>query len=451
MDDSLLVGQAVAGDLESFGQLYDQFLPRVYDFAWRTLGDEAEAADVTRDVFLQAARRLSHGTAGASFRQWLFAIAFKLVLARADRLGSNAPATGPRYEEAFGSFAVPDPARVADPALIGDDHELAALVWEAASSLTPRDRAILDLHLRQGLDSVELAAILGINKRDAANLVARMKAAAADVIASYVIARRGGSMCDRLQEVLAPFDLPPYTDAARHAVDTHIKDCATCTAARARIAPPLEVFGAFVAAEAPSALKGDIWSAIAAGWTARPLTIADLEAPTAPLDAVGPSGLLSLGGAGMSGGYPPPGAGSWDRRQIIWFGGAAAGLILFAFIVGFVAVNVLGAGGNSPSGGAVAASPSPSDTPLASSSITPGVAILTPTPNLTPSVTPPATATPTPAPPTATPTLAPAPPSPTRTPAGTATKPPAGTPTPTRTPGGPTPVPTPTVPVTPTP
>ena len=54
MDDTLLVSRAMAGDLDSFGQLYDRYFPRVYDFAWRVLRDAEEAASATESIFATA-------------------------------------------------------------------------------------------------------------------------------------------------------------------------------------------------------------------------------------------------------------------------------------------------------------------------------------------------------------------------------------------------------------
>ncbi len=342
MDDALLVGRATSGDLESFGQLFDQYYPRVFDFAWRTLGDPVAAAEATRDIFLQAARRLPQRTGGMAFRAWLFSLAFGAVVSS---VAARAAVGGPLHEEAFGSFEVPDPARVTDPALIGNDHELAVLVWEALTSLTPRDRAILDLHVRQGLDSAAMAPVLGLNKRDAANLVDRMKRAASDVVLSYVIARRCSTACGRLEEVLAPFDMPPYTDAARRAVDTHIKDCTECSDARMRLVPPLEVYGALAAGEPPLEAKGDIWSAIAAGWAARRDPIADLAPESAGQSSGDGLSLSGVGGDGRDVGGLGVATGGWDRRQVFWFAGAAVGLIAFAFLAGFVATTALGGNG----------------------------------------------------------------------------------------------------------
>lgn len=433
MDDGLLASRAAAGDLESFGQLYDQYLPRVYDFSWRTLGDAGEAAEASRQIMLRAARRISEGLSGATFRSWLFALAFQHVVPLADARGpSGAPA--PVHEEAYGSFEVPDPARLADPALVGGDHELAAMVWEAADSLSARDRAVLDLHVRQGLDSAELAPILGVSKSDAPNLIRRMKAAAEAVIASYVMARRGGSACPQLEEVLAPFAIPPFTDAARRAVDAHVKDCTVCGQGRARLVPPLDVYGALAAARAPLELKGDVWSAIAAGWPAAARSVDGGElAPFARAPA-STGAVLSLGGGGdYPDGFAPIASGGWGRNQILLFGAAAAGLILFAFAAGFVAVNALG---NDSNGGGLVTTPTGTpaseDTATPATSFTPGVAVLTATPNLTPSATLVPTETP-PPPPTDTATSVPPTAAPTK-PLGTPTRSGVRTATPTRTP-----------------
>jgi RNA polymerase sigma factor (sigma-70 family) len=433
MEDGLLASRAAAGDLESFGQLYDQYLQCVYDFAWRTLGDAGDAAEASRQIMLRAARRIREGTGGATFRSWLFALAFQHVVPLAEaRGGSSAPA--PLHEEAYGSFEVPDPSRLTDPALVGGDHELAALVWEAATSLSARDRAVLDLHVRQRLDSAELAPILGVSKNDAANLITRMKMTADGVMASYVMARRGGAACPQLEEVLAPYAIPPFTDAARRAVDAHVKDCVVCGQGRARLVPPLEVYGALAVARAPLELKGDVWSAIAAGWSAPARSVGGGELAPFAGAPVGTAAALSLGGGGdYPGGYAPAASGGWGRNQILLFAAASAGLILFAFAAGFVAVNTLGDDNNG--GEAVLTptdTPTSEDTATPTTSFTPGVAVLTATPNLTPSATPVPTETPT-LPPTETATTVPPTPTPTK-PVGSPTRSGVRTATPTRTP-----------------
>ena len=67
MDDALLVGRAMGGDLDSFGQLYDRYFNRIYDFCWRILRDSEEAGDVTQDVFLKVFRKIGAFRGDAKF------------------------------------------------------------------------------------------------------------------------------------------------------------------------------------------------------------------------------------------------------------------------------------------------------------------------------------------------------------------------------------------------
>ncbi|MBI5283895.1 MAG: sigma-70 family RNA polymerase sigma factor [Chloroflexi bacterium] len=457
MEDTLLVSRAMAGDLDSFGQLYDRYFNRVYDFAWRILRDSDEAADVTQDVFMKAMQALPALSKAASFKSWLFTIAHHTAVSRAERAGRSVRMPSPVHEEAFGTFDVPDPCRIDNPAMAAEDHELAALVWEAASALNPRDYAVLDLHVRQGLDSAEIASVLQVSKGNAYTMVSRMKDAAADVIGSYVVARRGSKDCDALQRVLADFAFPPYTDEVRRAVDLHIKGCERCQGARRRLAAPLEIFGAFAAVPAPLALKGDAWRKIAGAWNV-PAAEASMMASAAPggpgagvtEGAYGAAALAGAGGGiGLGGGfgggddgfgagaYGMGGGGEWDRRRILWFVGAAAALLVFAFAVGAAMLMALGGNDEGGGGGAVAtktAGPTRTHTPVVS--ITPGVAVQTATPDLTPSITPTPADTETPEPETSTPipakpTNTPRPQTPTRTPTpGKAT----AVPSPTKTP-----------------
>lgn len=438
MDDTLLVSRAMAGDLDSFGQLYDRYFPRVYDFAWRVVRDSDGASSVTESVFATAMASLPQLASAASFRSWLFAIAFRSAVARA---GGASAAPGAAHEEAFGSFDVPDACFISDPSVAGGDPASAALVWEAATALSPRDYAVIDLHVREGLDSAEIGSVLAMSKGNAYTLVSRMTAAAADVMTGYVLARTGNKSCDQLQQILAPFDFPPYNDEIRRAVDAHTRECDTCQAARKLIPEPLAILGAFAAIKPPMSLKGDIWRTIAASWhvprAPASIVTAGVGDPGLPgggdrVPAALPAiGGIGLGGDGFGGGRfmgASEGAG-WDRKRVTWFAVAASAILLFAFAVGAVLVRAVGGGGGD---GAVAATKTPAATRTATAivSLTPGVAVTTPTaPTSTPTPeetsTPVPTDTPVPATPTDTPQSKPK----TATPSRTASAP-SATPTP---------------------
>jgi hypothetical protein len=336
------------------------------------------------------------------------------------------------HEEGFGAFDVPDPSRLDNPELAAGDAELAALVWEAADALNARDYALLDLHVRQGLESAEIAGVLGVSKGNAYTMVSRMKNAAADVISSYVVARRGSRDCEELQAVLAKFEFPPYTEEIRRAVDAHIKNCETCTQARKSLVAPLEIFGGFAMVPAPLALKGDVWGEVSTQWhISGPGALGPDGKPplgdTLPPSPYGAS-MLAAGAGGIGGGDGAAayagGGDDWDRTKIMWFIGGIVGLLIFAFAGGALIANAFSGGDDD----GASAGDRPTRTPTVLTTLTPGVAPpLTSTPNLTPSVTPEATATP-----AATNTAAPVPPTSTSEPEPEETDTPEPEATPTR-------------------
>jgi RNA polymerase sigma factor (sigma-70 family) len=425
MDDGLLVSRAIGGDLDSFGQLYDRYFGRVYDFCWRILRDADEAADAAQDVFMKAMNGLPSLTKTASFKSWLFTIAHNTAVTRAERSARTGPLPAPTHEEAFGSFDVPDPSRMDNAELVAEDHELAALVWEAAAALSPRDYAVLDLHVRQGLESAEIAQVLNVNKGNAYTMVSRMKQAAGDVIASYIVARRGSKDCEALRQVLADVHFPPYSDDARHAVDAHIKDCDVCQRSRKTLVAPLQIFGSFAAVPAPFALKGDIWRDVAGRWPYGDgaFAAAGAGAASSP-NSTFEAAMAAAGGGGMGGGGTSlmMGGASEGPNKLVMFAVAVLGMLVLAFAIAGGVILASGGGGDDDDG-----TPAGDETrtAIAATPSTPGVDVETPTPD------PDVTETPTEEAETETPTAEPAAESPTLeaptdtpVPAATATPPP---------------------------
>jgi RNA polymerase sigma-70 factor (ECF subfamily) len=76
--DEDLVVLAQHGERAAFGALYDRYLPRVYAYCYRLLGDREAAEDANTEVFMRALTALPVYRAG-SFRSWVFAIAHNVV------------------------------------------------------------------------------------------------------------------------------------------------------------------------------------------------------------------------------------------------------------------------------------------------------------------------------------------------------------------------------------
>jgi RNA polymerase sigma-70 factor (ECF subfamily) len=76
--DEELVARSRTGDTESFNQLVRRWERPIFALAYRTLGREEDARDVTQETFLRAFRALPGFKGDAKFSSWLYRIALNL-------------------------------------------------------------------------------------------------------------------------------------------------------------------------------------------------------------------------------------------------------------------------------------------------------------------------------------------------------------------------------------
>ena len=72
--DQLLVRRAQKGDVDAFESLYSQHLKRVYNIAWRMMGNPSDAEDVAQEVMLKAWRALPAFKLDSALGTWLYRI-----------------------------------------------------------------------------------------------------------------------------------------------------------------------------------------------------------------------------------------------------------------------------------------------------------------------------------------------------------------------------------------
>jgi RNA polymerase sigma factor (sigma-70 family) len=359
--EEALVARASKGDRDAMAELYNRHFDGVYDFVRRMMRDADEAADVVQDVFLKAMTAMGSLKKGERFRSWLFSIAHNTALNRLEKQKRiTRPLAGEEEEEAR-IFQQVDTDRLADPQAALVDQETASLVWEAAAGLDRRQYALLDLHVRQGLDSAEIAQVMGVSKGNAYTMVSRLKSAVEESITAYVMVRRGRKECPVLNDILAEQEIAGMTPELRRLVNRHVSECPTCQRTKKRIVSPVAILGAFAAVPPPFGLKESIFQTVSAAAGGPP-----------------PGGD---GGAGAASGGPAPLAGARARvermmtagrqaigglprsRLVLLLAGGAAG-IGGAVIVGLLALfGAFSAGdGDSAVLGAVS-TPTPTPTP----------------------------------------------------------------------------------------
>jgi RNA polymerase sigma-70 factor (ECF subfamily) len=70
-----LLQQALAGDVEAFGQLVLTYQQPIFNLTYRMLGDPNEAEDAAQEAFIRAYSNLTQYDVHRSFKTWLFSIA----------------------------------------------------------------------------------------------------------------------------------------------------------------------------------------------------------------------------------------------------------------------------------------------------------------------------------------------------------------------------------------
>lgn len=241
--DDELVRRARAGDSTALGVLYSRYFDSVYDFLLRTLRDPAAAEDAAQDTFIKAARSLETLASAERFKSWLFTIARRTALnqLRSDRaamLFSGVPGCEEHQLE------VVDEDRFGDPASAAEAAALGSVVWAAAAGLDPASYAVLDLHLRQGFDSPEIAEALGITRNHAAVKLNRVKETMRRSVTALYMLQSGRRHCPALDAELRVAGADRFTPAVRKGIERHAAGCASCREAQMKIVSPESVFSA---------------------------------------------------------------------------------------------------------------------------------------------------------------------------------------------------------------
>jgi RNA polymerase sigma factor (sigma-70 family) len=273
VSDAELVGAALTGDRGAFAGIYDRYAERLHDFCVGMVRDRDAAADCVQDVFCTAATTLNQLREPEKLRPWLYAIARNEALRRIRQRRREEP-----------SDELPDAAsRDAGPDTLAARNELANLIAEAAGGLSDRERSVLELGYRHGLEGPELANALGVSTANAKKMVQRLRDTMERSLGALLVARRGqtsGNRCVELGAILEGWD-GAFNILMRKRIARHIETCPTCEQDRRRMVNPVALLGgAPVFIPAPAWLRDHTLSQVQLTSAGTNMSNADPNAPT---------------------------------------------------------------------------------------------------------------------------------------------------------------------------
>lgn len=153
IEDIQLIEEAGNGDNEAFGQLYERYVRKIYNYIYYRTGNVNEAEDLTAKVFHRAFRHIeNYNERGVPFSAWLYRIAHNLVANwYRDRSRKKEVALDDQLPSSF-QFDFPESA-------IEKTQESEKLM-KAIRKLPPERQQLIILKFVEGLSNLEIGVIM---------------------------------------------------------------------------------------------------------------------------------------------------------------------------------------------------------------------------------------------------------------------------------------------------
>ncbi len=148
-----LINQAKQGDANSFGVLYNKYLPQIYRFIFLKVSNKTEAEDLAHEVFLNAWQSLpKYKDQGFPFSSWLYQIARNRTI---DYFRTKKPVAS------LDAFAEEKIELVSTNDINIDDFLQVGLIKSAIHELKEEHQNVLIMRFVEDMSPIQIAEILG--------------------------------------------------------------------------------------------------------------------------------------------------------------------------------------------------------------------------------------------------------------------------------------------------
>jgi len=154
-EDKKLIQQYLKGDSQSLDILITKYLKIVYGFVYKNVGGQAEAEDITQEVFVKIWKNIKKFDQKKSFKPWIFQIAKNTSI---DFLRKKKSIPFSKFENEKGQNILTDNI-VAKPVNLLKNFGDKKVLTAAMQSLTEKEQKIINLRHTEGLNFREIAEI----------------------------------------------------------------------------------------------------------------------------------------------------------------------------------------------------------------------------------------------------------------------------------------------------
>jgi RNA polymerase sigma factor (sigma-70 family) len=160
------VGKTTASTADLFGQLYEQYLPKVFQYVSFRVGDRHTAEDLTSTVFEKALTKFrSYDSAKAAFSTWLFSIARNTVI-------DHYRASGKEQKwmpDSAAAVPTQDPSPEDEAVRAEEIRKLRSCL----NLLGETEREIISLKFGSEMTNRQIAGVLGVSESNVGTIIYR--------------------------------------------------------------------------------------------------------------------------------------------------------------------------------------------------------------------------------------------------------------------------------------
>jgi RNA polymerase sigma-70 factor (ECF subfamily) len=146
-----------SNDPDACEELYTQYNRRIFNTAYRILGEESSAEDALQETLINVYRGISTFRGDSKFSTWISRITINVCLGML-RKGKNRQYIDLESESAKNLPA--EPTTFTDPLAYASSSELKSIVEEAFRRMTDKQGIVVRLHDMEGCTIQEIAGII---------------------------------------------------------------------------------------------------------------------------------------------------------------------------------------------------------------------------------------------------------------------------------------------------
>jgi RNA polymerase sigma-70 factor (ECF subfamily) len=174
--DAQIMQRVAAGDRKAFALLFDRYHTSVARFAFRFVGDQARAEELTQDIFVKLYRNAKAYKPTAQFKTFLFRVATNHCLNEVRRGEYRVEHVSEGPDEESIDTAAPEAVR---PDEVVAGKELERAVGEALSGLSDRERLAFTMCRFEGMAYKDIGEALEASEAAVKSLIHRATLAVA--------------------------------------------------------------------------------------------------------------------------------------------------------------------------------------------------------------------------------------------------------------------------------